>query len=154
MRCQNKLDKLDYAVKIAKHKIRSNIFHLNLLDSSDRDKYLQELYALSALSVGFENPYIVRYYTGWIEDSRIHFVMELCKKSLRSYAQNIKKSSLIGFLTEIKIKQIMRDICLGLQELHGKGIVHLDIKPENIMEGFSGKFKIADLGLARIQNTI
>jgi len=48
----------------------------------------------------------------------------------------------------------MRDVCLGLQELHEKGIVHLDIKPENILLSFSGKFKIGDLGLARLLSKI
>jgi wee1-like protein kinase len=48
----------------------------------------------------------------------------------------------------------MRDVCLGLEELHSRGIVHLDIKPENILESFSGKFKLGDLGMARLLNKI
>ena len=36
-----------------------------------------------------------------------------------------------------------------MNELHKKNIVHLDIKPENILVGKSGKYKIADLGMAR-----
>jgi hypothetical protein len=38
---------------------------------------------LSAFSVGAECPFIVRYFNSWIEDDRIHIVMELCEKSLR-----------------------------------------------------------------------
>jgi len=38
---------------------------------------LQEAYALSALSVSCENPYIVRYYRGWIEDEQLYIQMEL-----------------------------------------------------------------------------
>jgi serine/threonine protein kinase len=48
----------------------------------------------------------------------------------------------------------MRDVCLGLQELHSRGIVHLDIKPENILESFSGKFKLGDLGMSRLLSQI
>jgi len=44
----------------------------------------------------------------------------------------------------------MRDICLGLRDLHKRKIIHLDIKPENIVISNSKKFKIADLGLARL----
>jgi len=44
----------------------------------------------------------------------------------------------------------MRDICLGLQALHSKKIIHLDIKPENVLISNSKKFKLADLGLARL----
>jgi serine/threonine protein kinase len=80
--------------------------------------------------------------------------MELCKESLRSYAIK-KRNSEGGYnLSEDEIKKIMRDVCLGLTELHVKGIVHLDIKPENIMESFSGKFKIGDLGMARLLTKI
>ena len=54
----------------------------------------------------------------------------------------------------------MRDICIGLRDLHKKKIVHLDIKPgtkqqiksliENILISNSKKYKIADLGLSRL----
>ena len=32
--------------------------------------------------------------------------------------------------------------------------MHLDIKPENILESFSGKFKLGDLGMARLLTKI
>jgi serine/threonine protein kinase len=79
--------------------------------------------------------------------------MELCKTSLRSYA-NKKKEKSRSKLDENMIKRIMRDVTLGLEELHSRGIVHLDIKPENILESFSGKFKLGDLGMARLLNKI
>lgn len=50
--------------------------------------------------------------------------------------------------------KIIRDVLLGLQELHSKDIVHLDIKPENILMGKTGNFKIADLGMARFLSKI
>lgn len=38
----------------------------------------------------------------------------------------------------------------ALKCLHNDNIVHLDVKPENILLGRSGKFKLADFGLARL----
>jgi hypothetical protein len=38
---------------------------------------------LGALSVEAECPHIVRYFNSWIENERVHIVMELCQKSLR-----------------------------------------------------------------------
>ena len=38
---------------------------------------------------------------------------------------------------------------LGLQEIHRKGIVYRDFKPENIMLNIAGHVCIADFGLAK-----
>ena len=78
--------------------------------------------------------------------------MELCKQSLKQYVQT--EQLLNDGLSEAKVKKIMRDVILGLQELHSKKIVHLDIKPDNILQSQSGNFKLGDLGLARLENNI
>ena len=65
-RCRNRLDGLEYAVKITKHKWRGERGKLEAL---------QEVFALSALSVCDDNPYIVKYFTGWIEDSKLYIVV-------------------------------------------------------------------------------
>ena len=83
--------------------------------------------------------------------------MEFCKKSLRYYSSrnNRKTTSTLPILIDEKfVKRVMRDISHGLKVMHSKGIVHLDIKPENILESFSGRFKLADFGLTRSLNQI
>ena len=65
-RCRNKLDGLEYAVKITKHKWTGEYGKLEAL---------QEVFALSALSVCGDNPYIVKYFNGWIEDSKLYIVV-------------------------------------------------------------------------------
>jgi serine/threonine protein kinase len=37
----------------------------------------------------------------------------------------------------------------ALNELHGHNVVHLDVKPDNILRTFQGRFKLGDLGLCR-----
>jgi len=47
--------------------------------------------------------------------------------------------------------RILRQICLGLKAAHETGIVHGDIKPENIMINTAkGEVKIMDFGVARV----
>lgn len=41
----------------------------------------------------------------------------------------------------------MAEIILALEYLHSKGLVHRDIKPDNILINSNGHIKIADFGL-------
>ena len=49
--------------------------------------------------------------------------------------------------------QIGAEICRALVETAAHGIVHRDIKPDNIMLSAEGKYKLTDLGLAKLDNS-
>jgi serine/threonine protein kinase len=53
-------------------------------------------------------------------------------------------------MTEEEAKKYIRQVCEGLQHMHENNIVHLDLKPENIVfeTRNSDKLKIVDFGLA------
>jgi serine/threonine protein kinase/tetratricopeptide (TPR) repeat protein len=61
------------------------------------------------------------------------------------------KSSLIrmGPLGAAKAIFIAKQICEGLAEAHGLGVVHRDLKPQNIMVDRKGNARIMDFGIAR-----
>ena len=139
IRCRNRLDGIEYAIKIT-DKVNSKY-------GNSMFEALQEVYALSALSVSSENQYIVRYYRGWIDDDQLYIQMELCESSLLDLFES-------KLYNEDEIRKLLRHICLGLNELHEKGIVHLDLKLENILISSSKKYKLGDLGFSRLVNKL
>ena len=53
-----------------------------------------------------------------------------------------------GALSEKQILQILRQICVGLEYVHSKGIIHLDLKPSNIFITEQYQLKIGDFGIS------
>lgn len=54
-----------------------------------------------------------------------------------------------GQLPEEEAADFGRQICRGLMEAHSAGVVHRDLKPQNIIIGRKGQAKIMDFGIAR-----
>ena len=53
-----------------------------------------------------------------------------------------------GSVSTAEVKEIVRSIAEGLQFLHGKNMVHRDLKPGNVL-CIGGKWQLADFGLIR-----
>lgn len=54
-----------------------------------------------------------------------------------------------GKLPPEQAVEIMRQVCLALEAAHGAGVIHRDLKPNNIMQEKSGRILVMDFGLAR-----
>ncbi len=52
-----------------------------------------------------------------------------------------------------ELLRIMDDILIGLGYCHEHGVIHRDIKPANIMLTREGRAKLADFGIARVDNS-
>ncbi len=79
-----------------------------------------------------------------ISDDINYIVMEYVEgESVRDIIRNKK------LLPEPEVIKITREVCKGLQRAHALGIIHRDIKPDNIMISRSGQVKIADFGIAK-----
>ncbi|XP_058812547.1 serine/threonine-protein kinase greatwall [Topomyia yanbarensis] len=59
--------------------------------------------------------------------------------------------AMYGFFEESAARFYTAEVCLALQYLHKHGIVHRDIKPDNMLISASGHVKLTDFGLSRIE---
>ena len=73
--------------------------------------------------------------------------MEYCESSVKDVYLQTKKDG--KFIPEDKLKEILRQALIGLKCMHEHNMVHLDIKPDNLLMK-DGEVKVADLGLCRI----
>jgi len=54
-----------------------------------------------------------------------------------------------GKLPPEEAVEIIRQVCLALDAAHGAGVIHRDLKPQNVMQDKQGRILVMDFGLAR-----
>ena len=90
------------------------------------------------------HPNIVRALDYGTVSGRPYLVMEFVDGE--SLGQTLER---IGKMSEAEAIKVMCEACVGLEVAHNQGMIHRDIKPDNIMVTRDGKVKIADLGLVK-----
>ena len=75
-----------------------------------------------------------------------HILMEDCGMDLSELMKSLGKGCGRKPLPEHLFRSISQQFLAGLAELHTKGLIHNDIKPDNIAVNEQGKVKLIDLG--------
>ena len=105
-----------------------------------RERFLQEARAAANLS----HPNIVAVYDFGIDSGEIYIVMELANGLDLKSAIQAGGSFTVSHGLDIGIQ-----ICAGLGYAHRAGIIHCDVKPQNIILTKDRIAKITDFGIAR-----
>lgn len=134
----SRIDGQFYAIKRLKKQVSSE---------SERNRCEREARMHAFVTCSFDKApslafHIIRYHNAWFEDARLFIQTELCPSCLPDVIGETG-----GPLSESLVVTVIRDVGCGLKFLHSLGLVHLDIKPANILISPSGAFKIGDLGL-------
>ncbi len=98
-------------------------------------------------SARLNHPNIIRIYDLFDTEDYLFFIMEFVHgDSIRTLLKKNKKFPLIIF------KKMAIQLVDALQYAHKIGIVHRDIKPDNLMIDENGNLKIMDFGLAKCED--
>ncbi|MCE0481473.1 hypothetical protein HAX54_039248 [Datura stramonium] len=132
-------------VSVAKSRSSSQIFAVKSVELSKSQLLQKEQKILSQLS----SPYIVSYkgYDVTKEKDKLTFNLMMEYMSGGTISDEIRLQG--GGINELLIGYYTNQILLGLEYLHSRGIVHCDIKGQNILLGKTCA-KIADFGCARL----
>ena len=134
-RAFDRLEGRDVAVKILKNEYTKN------------DEFLQRFKNESKAIAVLSHPNIVKVYDVSFGDRIQYIVME--------YIDGITLKEYISHQHVIPWKEAVHftvQILQALQHAHEKGIVHRDMKPQNIMLLQDGSIKVTDFGIARFSN--
>ena len=108
-------------------------------------RFQREAKAASSL----QHPNIVQVYDYGQSDGNYFIVMELVEGTdLRRYLRSR------GVLAIDRAIIIAHDVALGLSAAHRRGIVHRDVKPQNVLVGRDGSIKLTDFGIASVYKDI
>ncbi len=108
-----------------------------------KDKFQREAALLEDL--GDRNDQIPRLYAYFTENDDFYLVEEWVQG--QTLTDKVRQE---GILPEAKVKEILGDVLRVLEYIQGKGIIHRDIKPDNIILRFAdGKPVLIDFGAVK-----
>ena len=110
------------------------------LHRKNKEEALKEARAIARIS----HPNVVSLYDVIEEDDRIYLIME--------YVEGTTLREILDELHYLDFQAalgIFIQTALAVEFAHNHGILHLDIKPENILVSPGGKVKLTDFGIAR-----
>lgn len=116
-----------------------------LHDHLARDEDLLERFRFEAVAAArLSHPGVVRVFDTGMDDGVCFIVMELVEG--RSVAEMLKER---GALPPGEATAIMRGVLSGLTHAHREGVIHRDVKPDNVLVGRGELVKLADFGIAK-----
>ncbi|MBW8773259.1 MAG: serine/threonine protein kinase, partial [Gemmatimonadetes bacterium] len=110
-----------------------------------RDRFLREARTAAALA----HPHIVPIHAVEEVQGLVFFVMEYIAGE--TLGERVRRA---GPLSSDEGTRILREVAWALGHAHGRGVIHRDIKPDNILlEAGTGRALVTDLGIAHAEGS-
>jgi len=131
------------------YKPSDEIVALKIIALEEDDTFEEMMIEIQVLEKCVDNSNIVRYFGSWKKGEELFIAMELCEGGSANDLYQILERP----LSEPQIAWITQETLKGLDYLHGKGIIHRDIKAANILLTSGGGVKLTDFGVsAQMEN--
>jgi len=122
-----------FAIKVMKKK---DLIRKNMVESVTNERNILAM---------ANNPFVVRFYYSFTSKENLYIVMEYlnggdCFSLLRKF----------GALDEDVARLYISETVLALEYCHAQGIIHRDMKPDNMLISANGHIKLTDFGLSCI----
>lgn len=135
------------SVYLAKKKITSEYFAIKVLKKSDmiaKNQVTNVKSERAIMMVQSEKPYVAKLLASFQNKDNLFLVMEYLPGG--DLAALIK---MMGYLPEKWVKQYISEIIISVDDMHQDGIIHHDLKPDNLLIDSKGHIKLTDFGLSR-----
>ncbi|CAI5517047.1 unnamed protein product [Closterium sp. Naga37s-1] len=114
-----------------------------LKSKADADDIRREVAILELLA---DHPHVARLHAAFEDHQEVHLIMELCRGG-----ELFDRLKLVGTYSEREAAVLLRTLVGVLQRCHAMGVVHRDVKPENILlvsKRSHTDIKLIDFGVA------
>ncbi|KAH9998812.1 kinase-like domain-containing protein [Russula compacta] len=132
-------------VRVVEHKKSKKLYALKYIDKQQciRQKAVANIIQERRLLEEIDNPFLVNLRYAFQDDDNCFFVLDLMLGGDLRYHLNTK-----GSFPESVVQFWIAELACGLTYLHSKGIMHRDIKPDNILLDAKGHAALTDLNIA------
>jgi eukaryotic-like serine/threonine-protein kinase len=121
--------------------IALKVMHATLADDEEFvTRFIREAHSAARLS----HPNVVAVYDQGADQGHVFLAMELVRgRTLRDLIRTQ------GHLSPRQTLEVLEPVLAALGAAHQAGLIHRDVKPENVLLSDDGRVKVADFGLAR-----
>jgi serine/threonine-protein kinase len=92
-----------------------------------------------------DHPHIVRFYDAGVQDNQYYYAMEFVAG--KNFDEVLQERGRLDWRETLVIAM---QLCPALKHAHDHGIIHRDIKPQNLLQAEDGTVKLSDFGVARV----